>query len=167
MTTTEFAPLQTVAEFDAAIERIGFPAILKTRRMGYDGKGQWTLRTNEDVEKVRGMLPSVPLILEKFVTFSSEVSMLGVRSKTGETAFYPVVENHHRDRDIAIVDCTRAKFDERNAGGGGRGFEESLWKHSDTLECCVSSSSRWMGDYWQMKWLRESTIPAIGRSKVR
>ena len=95
--TTEFAPLQSVSEFDAAIKRIGLPAILKTRRMGYDGKGQWALKTNEDVEKVRGLLPSVPLILEKFVAFNSEVSMLGVRSKTGETAFYPVVENHHRD----------------------------------------------------------------------
>ncbi len=95
--TTEFAALETVADFDAAIRRIGLPAILKTRRMGYDGKGQWTLRTKEDVEKVRGTLPKVPLILEKFVAFNSEVSMLGVRSKTGETAFYPVVENHHRE----------------------------------------------------------------------
>jgi 5-(carboxyamino)imidazole ribonucleotide synthase len=95
--TTEFVALETVEEFDAAAKKIGLPAILKTRRMGYDGKGQWTLRSKEDVEKARRELPSVPLILEKFVAFSSEVSMLGVRSRTGETAFYPLIENHHRE----------------------------------------------------------------------
>jgi 5-(carboxyamino)imidazole ribonucleotide synthase len=95
--TTEFAALETAEEFDAAVKKIGLPAILKTRRMGYDGKGQWMLRTNEDVEKARKTLPSVPLILEKFVAFGSEVSMLGVRSRTGETAFYPLIENHHRE----------------------------------------------------------------------
>ncbi len=95
--TTEFAALQTAEEFDAAVTQIGLPAILKTRRMGYDGKGQWLLRTKEDVEKTRRELPNVPLILEKFVAFRREVSMLGVRSRTGETAFYPVVENHHRE----------------------------------------------------------------------
>jgi 5-(carboxyamino)imidazole ribonucleotide synthase len=95
--TTEFAALGSPEEFDAAVKRIGLPAILKTRRMGYDGKGQWLLRTKEDVEKARRALPKVPLILEKFVAFNSEVSMLGVRSRNGEIAFYPVVENHHRE----------------------------------------------------------------------
>jgi 5-(carboxyamino)imidazole ribonucleotide synthase len=95
--TTEFAALGTAEEFDAAVKRIGLPAILKTRRMGYDGKGQWLLRTKEDVEKARQALPKTPMILEKFVAFRSEVSMLGVRGKTGEIAFYPLVENHHRE----------------------------------------------------------------------
>jgi len=94
--TTEFAALETAEEFDAALVRFGLPAILKTRRMGYDGKGQWLLRTKEDVEHARRALPKVPLLLERFVAFDNELSMLGVRSKTGETAFYPVVENHHR-----------------------------------------------------------------------
>jgi 5-(carboxyamino)imidazole ribonucleotide synthase len=95
--TTEFAALETAVEFDATVKQIGLPAILKTRRMGYDGKGQWLLRTKEDVERARQALPKVPLILEKFVAFNSELSMLGVRSRTGEIAFYPVVENHHRE----------------------------------------------------------------------
>jgi 5-(carboxyamino)imidazole ribonucleotide synthase len=94
--TTEFTALETHADFDNAVKQIGLPAVLKTRRMGYDGKGQWMLRTAEDVEKARRELPDVPLILEKFVAFTREVSMLGVRSRSGETAFYPVVENHHR-----------------------------------------------------------------------
>ncbi len=94
--TTEFAVFDSQGEFGSAVKKIGLPAVLKTRRMGYDGKGQWLLRNAEDVEKARRELPNVPLILEKFVGFTREVSMLGVRSRTGETGFYPVVENHHR-----------------------------------------------------------------------
>jgi 5-(carboxyamino)imidazole ribonucleotide synthase len=94
--TTDFVEIAKPGEFDPAIERIGFPAILKTSRMGYDGKGQWLLRTLEDVEQARPKLPNIALILEKFVPFTREVSLLGVRNRKGQTAFYPLVENHHR-----------------------------------------------------------------------
>jgi 5-(carboxyamino)imidazole ribonucleotide synthase len=94
--TTEFVEIAKREEFDAALKKLGLPAVLKTCRMGYDGKGQWLLRTLEDVEKARPELPDLPLILEKFVPFTREVSILGVRSRTGETVFYPLVENHHR-----------------------------------------------------------------------
>ena len=94
--TTEFAEVLKHSELDAAVEQVGLPAILKTCRMGYDGKGQWLLKTREDVEKARPELPEVPLILERFVPFRRELSILGVRARTGETAFYPLVENHHR-----------------------------------------------------------------------
>jgi 5-(carboxyamino)imidazole ribonucleotide synthase len=93
----EFAQVGSAAKLDAAVETLGLPAVLKTCRMGYDGKGQWMLRTREDVEKTRKELPGVPLILEKFVAFTREVSLLAARSRGGEIAFYPVVENHHRD----------------------------------------------------------------------
>src|SRR5215470_7426704 len=94
--TTEFAEVAGREDFDAATERIGLPAILKTRRMGYDGKGQSLLRTKEDVEQARQELPNVPLVLEKYVPFTRELSILGVRGRTGEIAFYPLIENHHR-----------------------------------------------------------------------
>lgn len=94
--TAEFAEVSSPQELDSAVQRIGLPAVLKTRRMGYDGKGQWLLRTPEDVEKARTELPSAPMILEQFVSFSREVSMLGVRGRTGEIVFYPLIENHHR-----------------------------------------------------------------------
>ena len=94
--TAEFAEVGSLEVLDAAVKRIGLPAVLKTCRMGYDGKGQWVLRTAADVEKLRGELPQVPLVLEKSVEFTREVSMLGVRARTGEMAFYPVIENHHR-----------------------------------------------------------------------
>ena len=94
--TTEFTEVAGREDFDAATERIGLPAILKTRRMGYDGKGQNLLRTKEDVQKARLELPNVPLVLEKYVPFTRELSILGVRGRTGEIAFYPLIENHHR-----------------------------------------------------------------------
>jgi 5-(carboxyamino)imidazole ribonucleotide synthase len=111
--TTEFAPVTGRDDLDAAVKKIGLPAILKTCRMGYDGKGQWQLRTPEDVAKAKSELPeqpagakspksathatsAVPYILEKFVPFTRELSVIAVRARTGETAVYPLVENHHR-----------------------------------------------------------------------
>jgi 5-(carboxyamino)imidazole ribonucleotide synthase len=95
--TTEFAEVAKREDLDAAVKQVGLPAMLKTCRMGYDGKGQWLLRTAEDVEKARLELPEVPLILEKFVPFTREFSILGVRGHGGEIAFYPLIENQHRE----------------------------------------------------------------------
>jgi 5-(carboxyamino)imidazole ribonucleotide synthase len=95
--TTKFAVINSAGELHQTIKKIGLPAILKTCRLGYDGKGQWVLRTGEDVERVKNEIPSAPLILEEFVKFSRELSILAVRARHGETAFYPLVENHHRD----------------------------------------------------------------------
>ncbi len=94
--TTEFVPVSKPSELDVAVKKICLPAVLKTCRMGYDGKGQWILRTAEDVAKAKSELPPIPLILERFVPFTRELSILAVRSSNGETAIYPLVENHHR-----------------------------------------------------------------------
>lgn len=96
ISTTDFLPIATPAEFETAVKKLGLPAVLKTSRMGYDGKGQWTLRTADDVSKAKAELPQGALILERFVPFRRELSVLAVRSRNGETAFYPLVENHHR-----------------------------------------------------------------------
>ncbi|MBW3622236.1 MAG: 5-(carboxyamino)imidazole ribonucleotide synthase, partial [Armatimonadetes bacterium] len=92
-----FAPVVTLPELQEAVAEIGLPAVLKTRRFGYDGKGQRVLRDPGDVESAWASLGGVPLILEGFVPFTRELSVLAVRSPDGETAFYPLVENHHRD----------------------------------------------------------------------
>ena len=94
--TTEFAAVNSADELDHAVGKIGLPAVLKTCRLGYDGKGQWVLRAGEDVERVKKEMPSAKLILEKFVKFSRELSILAVRARNGATSFYPLVENHHR-----------------------------------------------------------------------
>ena len=96
ISTTEFLPVPKPGDLDVATRQFGLPAVLKTCRMGYDGKGQWILRTAEDIAKAKLELPKVPHILERFVPFARELSVLAVRSRNGETAFYPLVENHHR-----------------------------------------------------------------------
>jgi 5-(carboxyamino)imidazole ribonucleotide synthase len=110
--TTEFAAVADQEALDGAIKQIGLPAILKACRMGYDGKGQWILRSPEDVVRAKSELPAAnasagkrtgeqaeqnaPFLLERLVPFTRELSVLAVRGRTGETAFYPLVENHHR-----------------------------------------------------------------------
>jgi 5-(carboxyamino)imidazole ribonucleotide synthase len=110
--TTEFAPVASPQSLDAAVAKIGLPAILKTCRMGYDGKGQWLLRNAEDISKAKREMEmpefagangsllagenEAPFILEAVVKFHRELSVVAARGRTGETAFYPLVENHHR-----------------------------------------------------------------------
>ena len=94
--TTKFAATNSADELPQSVQKIGLPAVLKTCRLGYDGKGQWVLRSSEDVERVKNEIPNAPLILEKFVNFSRELSILSVRARDGATSFYPLVENHHR-----------------------------------------------------------------------
>jgi 5-(carboxyamino)imidazole ribonucleotide synthase len=94
--TTEFAAVDSAHDLESAVRKIGLPAVLKTCRLGYDGKGQWVLRTSEDVQRAKTESRTAPLILEKFVKFSRELSILAARARSGETAFYPLVENHHR-----------------------------------------------------------------------
>jgi 5-(carboxyamino)imidazole ribonucleotide synthase len=79
-----------------AVQHTGLPAVLKTRRMGYDGKGQFVLRSAADLDAAWAALGAQPLILEAFVPFQREVSCLSVRGRDGEVRFYPLVENVHR-----------------------------------------------------------------------
>jgi 5-(carboxyamino)imidazole ribonucleotide synthase len=95
--TPPFLAVDSEESYRAALRLIGLPAVLKTRRMGYDGKGQLVLRGPEDAEFAWRVLGDVPQILEGFVPFRRELSVLAVRGRSGETAIYPLVENHHRD----------------------------------------------------------------------
>jgi 5-(carboxyamino)imidazole ribonucleotide synthase len=106
--TADFVPVKNADELAGAVKKLGLPAILKTCRMGYDGKGQWLLRTAEDLARAKLEMPgdsplvSEPIgeaayVLERMVAFSRELSILAVRSRTGEIVFYPPVENHHRE----------------------------------------------------------------------
>ncbi len=95
--TPDFIAVETREELDAAVSEIGVPCVLKTRKFGYDGKGQCVLKTRRDVDRSWEKLGGVPLILEAFVNFEREVSLLAVRGQDGEKRFYPLVENHHRE----------------------------------------------------------------------
>lgn len=97
----DFAPVSTRAELDAAVARIGTPCVLKTRRLGYDGKGQFRLRGAGDVEAAWDALgaqaPKVGLILEAFVPFERELSVVAVRGRDGDFRTWPLTENWHVD----------------------------------------------------------------------
>ena len=90
-----FHPAATREELESAVRSVGVPVMAKTRRFGYDGKGQRVLRHAREVEVAWAEMRGVPLIVESLVEFEREVSILGVRSRTGETRFYPIVENRH------------------------------------------------------------------------
>lgn len=90
-----FARVDTLAELQQALRQVGLPAILKARRMGYDGKGQAIISTESDIQASWEALQGQPLLLERFVQFDAEVSLLAVRNRAGDTAFYPLVENVH------------------------------------------------------------------------
>jgi 5-(carboxyamino)imidazole ribonucleotide synthase len=97
----DFAPVATRDELDAAVARIGTPCILKTRRLGYDGKGQFRLRGEGDVaaawDALGAQAGKVGLILEAFVPFERELSVVAVRGRDGAFRTWPLTENWHVD----------------------------------------------------------------------
>lgn len=99
--TPKFSAVHDRAGLDMAIAQLGAPAILKTRRLGYDGKGQYRLRSATDADAAWAALGdqagSVGLILEAFVAFRRELSVIAVRATSGEFASWPITENWHVD----------------------------------------------------------------------
>ena len=99
--TPGFLRVDSLEELCAAVEAIGLPAVLKTRREGYDGKGQAVLRELEDIESAWESLGASALILEAFVNFDRELSIVAARGIDGAVRAYPLVENEHRDGILA------------------------------------------------------------------
>ncbi len=124
--TTSFVEVNKPAELDAAVKKIGLPAVLKTRRMGYDGKGQWVLRRQDDVQRLKQEFPDTALILENLVGFQRELSILAVRGRSGETAFYPLVENHHRGGILRLSIAPAPKLSKSLQEAGERAAQKIL-----------------------------------------
>lgn len=95
LNTAPFADVTDAASMSAAVESIGAPAILKTRRMGYDGKGQARLKTADDATTALDAMAGADAVLEGFVNFTHEVSVIGARSPDGSVACYDPGENVH------------------------------------------------------------------------
>ncbi len=102
ISTAPYADVSSVEGLKAAIAKIGLPAVLKTRRFGYDGKGQIVIREGDDPEAVWAELETRSAILEGFVPFEREISVIAARSVTGEVVCYDVTENEHRDHILKI-----------------------------------------------------------------
>jgi 5-(carboxyamino)imidazole ribonucleotide synthase len=95
--TAPFADVASEADLTAALGTIGTPAILKTRRFGYDGKGQARIMALEDADTAYADMAGAPSILEGFVNFSHEVSVIGARALNGSVACFDPGENVHRN----------------------------------------------------------------------
>ena len=95
--TAPYAPIETIYDLKNAIKTIGVPAILKTRRFGYDGKGQTLVKMHGDAEKAFKAMQGQASILEGFVEFTHEVSVIGARNVNGDVACFDPGENVHRN----------------------------------------------------------------------
>lgn len=95
--TAPFADVPDMAALEAALATTGAPAILKTRRMGYDGKGQARIKVADDAPRAFADMAGAPAILEGFIAFSHEVSVIGARGQDGSVACYDPGENVHED----------------------------------------------------------------------
>lgn len=95
--TPEFETVDRAMELAPAVARIGLPCVLKSRRLGYDGRGQRVLKTEADVREAAAAIPgeSAGLILESFVRFARELSIIAARSRSGEEFCFPATQNVH------------------------------------------------------------------------
>lgn len=105
ISTAEFAPVDSLEDLQQAMEHIGYPAILKSRRMGYDGKGQVVLKSANELDEAWVHMQGVPSIVEGFVPFQREVSLIAARRPGGEIAFYPLSENKHGGGILRVSEC--------------------------------------------------------------
>lgn len=116
-----FVAIDAADDVPAALEAVGLPAVVKTRRGGYDGKGQRVVGSTEDARDVWDALGGVPLVAEAHVPFDRELSVLAARAVDGSTACYPLVENVH------AAGILRTSF------GPARGLTEELQSAGETI----------------------------------
>jgi 5-(carboxyamino)imidazole ribonucleotide synthase len=100
--------VDTRADLDAAADKLGLPMVIKTRRLGYDGKGQFVVKEAADLDRAWQALGGNALIAEQWVPFDFEVSCIGVRNATGDIEIYPLARNAHED---GILRTSRSPVD--------------------------------------------------------
>ena len=126
--TTRHRAVASMAEMEEAIHDIGYPAVLKTRRLGYDGRGQRVIYSPAELGSAFNALAGTPLILEEFIHFEREVSIIGVRNLEGEMAFYPLAENHHRE---GILRLSVAPYPDRKLQKLAQTYAKRVMEHFD------------------------------------
>ena len=92
-----YANIETEKDLEKSIESVGFPSILKTRRFGYDGKGQFKINNISELKSSWSKLQNLPCVLETLVNFTKEISVIGARNQDGEVVCFDPGENLHRD----------------------------------------------------------------------
>ncbi|MFZ2156504.1 MAG: 5-(carboxyamino)imidazole ribonucleotide synthase [Bradyrhizobium sp.] len=122
--TADYADVSSIETLRAAIARIKLPAVIKTRRFGYDGKGQAIIREGDDIVQVWQDLGTKSAILEAFIPFDREISVIAARSADGTVECYDVTENEHRDH---ILKISRAPADiPEELAAEARGIAEKI-----------------------------------------
>ena len=97
LSTVDFASVSSLEQLTEAAKAIGLPAVLKTRRFGYDGKGQAAIRVGDDLVRKWRSMKGAPCVLERFANFEQEVSVIVARGADGILAYFDVTENVHRN----------------------------------------------------------------------
>jgi 5-(carboxyamino)imidazole ribonucleotide synthase len=128
--TADFANVTNPEQLALALREIGTPSILKTRRYGYDGKGQQRLLQGVAGERAFAAVGQVPCLLEKLVPFARELSLLCVRTQSGEMAFYPLVQNIHHEGilRVTLAPAPRLTAELQRLA---EGYAEKLLQHLD------------------------------------
>ena len=125
---TPFAHVTTDDELVAAVETVGLPAVLKTAQFGYDGKGQAKVTTREEAVSAWQSMRRQEAVLERFITFEREVSVVAARGLDGWVASYGVIENAHANHilDVSVMPAGVTPVTERRAAEIARGVLETL-----------------------------------------
>jgi len=117
-------------DLNTAVADLGFPLVVKTRRLGYDGKGQFVIRSSDDIEKAWRVLREQPLIAEQWVPFDFEVSAIGVRDTSGNVRIYPLSRNVHKN---GILHTSIAPVVAPELSDVAAGYLKGLLDHLDYL----------------------------------
>jgi 5-(carboxyamino)imidazole ribonucleotide synthase len=126
--TNRHCAVDSLADLERATRAIGLPGVLKVRRLGYDGKGQRTLRKSADIADAWDALGSAPLLYEALVPFDYEISAIAVRGRDGAFAMYPLNRNLHRD---GILRLTRAPWKSAVLETAARRHMRKVMQHLD------------------------------------
>ena len=100
---TEFVEIKSLDDLRDKIKHFGYPALLKARRDAYDGRGNYKIKSEQDLEEAYNSFPGRTLMLERFVDFKMEVSVIAARNTSGQIATYPVVENIHENNILRVT----------------------------------------------------------------
>jgi len=103
--TADYASVSSLEDLQQAMQHLGYPAILKSRRMGYDGKGQVVIKSSEQLAEAWDSMQGVASIVEGFVSFQREISIIAARRPSGEVVFYPLSENTHEKGILRVAEC--------------------------------------------------------------
>jgi len=123
-----YQAVDSIDDLHAAVDSVGLPLVLKTRRFGYDGKGQFVVSSDDDIDAGWRELGGKPLIAEEWLEFDYEVSAIGVRSPGGETALYPLTHNEHAE---GILRRSRAPVDAPDLEEKAQAYMQALLTRLD------------------------------------